>query len=208
MSVSRQEERILEALLFKVRVMASSQLEQLVGDGVASLMRSLSRKQYVESLNLRTQILELASPLFSWSPTHGDVTPDFWKISWQAESRFNSSRTGESRVFFATDLACRHFGGVGGKLRQPFQMLHDLGTASMFVAKATLSSEHSIQWIGEDVIRRYFRHLKVRKIPDAASITESQVSRVFEFAGRDYSGSYIKSFHEFWKRKNTPYEIW
>lgn len=208
MIVSQIEEQILETLLWKVRVIALRQLKRFLGCDLDSVLRSLKRKGYIEQITLRTQLLDLASPLYSWNPAEQESSPDFWKISWQAESRFKRVPTFEEQVFLATDLACRHFGGVGGKLRQPFQLLHDLGTASMFVAKSSSNFERTNRWKSEDVIRRYFRHLKIRKIPDAAEFSNDAVSRVFEFAGRDYSGNYIKTFHEFWKRKNISYEIW
>ena len=208
MIVSQVEEQILETLLWKVRVIAFTQLKRFLGCDLESVLRSLKRKGYIEQITLRTQLLDLACPLYSWNPAEHESSPDFWKISWQAESRFKRVPTFDEQLFLATDLACRHFGGVGGKLRQPFQLLHDLGTASMFVAKSSSHFEQANRWKSEDVIRRYFRHLKIRKIPDAAGISNESVSRVFEFAGRDYSGNYIKTFHEFWKRKNISYEIW
>ena len=108
----------------------------------------------------------------------------------------------------ATDTAERLFGGVGGSLRQPNQITHDLGTSSVYVAKQLDETFSGSAWTGEDVIRRSWRHLGIRKIPDAAIIQDEQITNVIEFAGRDYGKAYLEKFHLFWQNHATSYEIW
>ena len=207
MNVSRSGERVLDALLWRVRVMAFAQVAELVGNAEAEKsLRSLVRNDLIEPLQVQVKLLRLLEPMFEWEP--GQINaPDFWKLSWASETRFEKVDAESHTIYLATEKACRHFGGVGGRLRQPFQLEHDLGTASMFVAHAHASSAQQ-EWIGEDSIRRYYRHMKIKKIPDAAVIADEGIVKAMEFAGRSYSGDYIQKFHSFWKTKNTPYEIW
>lgn len=208
MNLTLASERILDALLWRVRVLAFSHVAELVGKDEASRsLRTLSRNGFVESLHIQTKLLQLTGPIFEWAP-EDPTQPDFWKLSWAAEARFNNIEAQSHTIYLATEKACRHFGGVGGRLRQPFQLQHDLGTASTFVAYVTRASTDRQGWIGEDCIRRFYRHLKIKKIPDAAAISDDQVAKAIEFAGRTYSGDYIGKFHAFWKKKNTQYEIW
>lgn len=211
MKPSRFGELVLETLLRRVRVIAESQLIELndalqICDSTRSELRRLERSDFVYSFSMSTKILRLDAPLTTWTPLD-QREPDFWKLSWLAESRYKNSKPTWEKIFVASEKAERRFGGVGGSLRQPFQLVHDLGTAAIHVA--FLRSEHlKPEWIGEDIIRRFYRHLNVRKIPDAALVADGKIVRAIEFAGRDYSGNYIRKFHSFWKQRKTPYEIW
>ena len=86
--------------------------------------------------------------------------------------------------------------------------MHDLGTSATFIAWRQQSQEEDVEWIGEDMLRRFHRHLKTQKIPDAAIISELGIEKAIEFAGRDYSRQYLEKFHCFWAKRKTPYEIW
>ena len=207
MNVSQNGERILDALLWRVRAIAFSQVVELVGNVEAEkCLRSLLRNDLVEPLHVRVKLLRLVEPIFEWEPGQSRE-PDFWKLSWASETRFDKADTESHTIYIATKKASRHFGGVGGQLRQPFQLQHDLGTASMFVAYVRAQTTPQ-EWVGEDSIRRYHRHMKIKKIPDAAVVADERVVKAMEFAGRSYSGDYIQKFHLYWKTKSTPYEIW
>ena len=114
----------------------------------------------------------------------------------------------DHQIFVASELAERLFGGIGGSLRQPNQLMHDLGTSSTYVAMLSDDAPFMELWTSEDMLRRRYRHLQIKKIPDAALIEGNQITKAIEFAGRDYSRKYLLKFHYFWKSKNTPYEIW
>ena len=201
---------VVDALTWRVRVIADSQLAILATEGsdVKKELDSLIRKRVLEAFPMPVSLLTLESPLYSWDPAHS-VEPDYGKICWQAEQRFRKCPAARHIVFHATKLAERQFGGVGGKIRQPFQLVHDLGTASVFVAH-TMAHEQTDEsgWTSEDILRRYFRHLNLRKIPDALIIKNDKPFSVIEFVGKDYSVSQIRRFHFYWAKKNTPYQLW
>ena len=212
MTLSALEEWVVDALLRRVRILAVVQIEEhcraaACQQSVQHAIRKLKRLGLVESFKFDSIVLELSAPLVVWNP--GDKMPDnFSRIAWQAKSRFLNSKVLEHQILLATDTACCLLGGVGGSLRQPNQILHDLGTSSVYIARKTDGSDAHAEWIGEDVYRRSWRHLKIRKVPDACLISDEIVINVIEFAGRDYGKAYLEKFHHFWEARSTPYEIW
>lgn len=212
MNLSALEDLVVDGLLRRVRVLAFGQIEtlnSLYGFDQSSkfAMRKLVQLGLVEAFTIPTIVLQLHAPLFSWHP-RGTKNVDFSKIAWLAKSRFLNSNVEEHRVFHATETAEQLLGGVGGALRQPNQIMHDLGTSAVFLARQRYEFDTTKCWIGEDVLRRSWRHQKLKKIPDAALIEDEQLKTVIEFAGRDYGKAYLEKFHQFWLRREKSYEIW
>ena len=212
MNLSALEEWVVDALLRRVRVLAVVQIETAchlrgVTQTPNQAIRKLKRVGLVESFRVDSIVLDLQEPLVTW--VAGDETPlNFGNIAWRAKSRFLNADVQNLQLLMATDTAERLFGGVGGSLRQPNQITHDVGTSSVYVAKQLDESFLDSAWIGEDVIRRSWRHLGIRKVPDAAIIQDEQITNVIEFAGRDYGKAYLEKFHRFWQNRVTSYEIW
>ena len=212
MNLSALEEWVVDALLRRVRVLAVVQIETAchlrgVTQTPNQAIRKLKRLGLVESFRVDSIVLDLQAPLMTW--VAGDETPlNFGNIAWRAKSRFLNADVQNLQLLMATDTAERLFGGVGGSLRQPNQITHDLGTSSVYVAKQLDETFSDSAWTGEDVIRRSWRHLGIRKIPDAAIIQDEQITNVIEFAGRDYGKAYLEKFHLFWQNHATSYEIW
>ena len=212
MNLSALEEWVVDALLRRVRVLAVVQIEMAchlrgVTQTPNQAIRKLKRLGLVESFRVDSIVLDLQAPLVTWSA--GDETPlNFGNIAWRAKSRFLNADVQNLQLLMATDTAERLFGGVGGSLRQPNQITHDLGTSSVYVAKQFDETFSDSTWTGEDVIRRSWRHLGIRKVPDAAIIQDEQITNVIEFAGRDYGKAYLEKFHRFWQNRVTSYEIW
>lgn len=198
---------IVDTLTWRIRIVTDVQLAELQLDGdLDRALNSLVRNGLLESFSLPTYVLVLEAPLYCWEPERSDE-PSYWEICWEAKKRLSQCPTANVTIFHASQMAERQFGGVGGKIRQPFQIVHDLGTASVFVALA-ISSEGELQWVSEDVIRRYYRFLNLKKIPDAAILDNEKISTVIEFVGRDYTPNQLRRFHRYWKKKQIPYQIW
>lgn len=212
MNLSALEEWVVDALLRRVRILAVIQIEKFCRihshqQTPQQAIRKLKRLGLVESFKFESVVLDLQSPLAVWNS--GDVMPDdFPNVAWRAKYRFQKARVQEHQILLATETAASLLGGVGGSLRQPNQIVHDLGTTSVYVARQVKASEAQADWIGEDVYRRSWRHLEIRKVPDAALIENEKVVNVIEFAGRDYGRAYLDKFHLFWQRRATSYEIW
>ena len=212
MNLSTLEEWVVDALLRRVRVLAVWQIDKLCQiRGYEQLpkhaIRTLKRKGLVESYTYDEIVLDLQSPLAVWRAGEEQST-NFSKIAWRARSRFLKAKTQRHQILIATELAERLLGGVGGSLRQPNQVMHDLGTSSAYVARQADEPQSSNMWTGEDVLRRSWRHLGIKKVPDAAIIENEELAKVIEFAGRDYGKAYLEKFHRYWQRRANSYEIW
>lgn len=202
----------MDALLRRVRVLAVLQIEQLCrirsfSQTPRQAIRKLKRLGLVESFRFESIVLDLKKPLAIWT-VRDEAPSDFSKIAWRAKSRFLNANSQEYEILLATETAERIFGGVGGSLRQPNQIMHDLGTTSVYVSRQRGEFEMTPAWIGEDVLRRSWRQLEIRKVPDAAMIENDKLVNVIEFAGRDYGKAYLEKFHSYWQRRATSYEIW
>ena len=82
MNVSQNGERILDALLWRIRVIAFPQVVELVGNVEAEkCLRSLLRNDLVEPLHVRVKLLRLVEPIFEWEPGQSRE-PDFWTVSY------------------------------------------------------------------------------------------------------------------------------
>lgn len=204
---------IVDTLTWRVRAIAHNQiakLSELLGASQpASEIHWLLRQGYIAQIDCSVNTNCLNAPLATWTTT-GDDVPDFGRLCWRAKSRgVGDGSITASKVYAATKLAEAEFGGCGGKLRQPLQLAHDLGTTSVFLAKVEFFGwEDCNDWIGEDVIRRHYRHLNIEKVPDAAFIFNERIGCVIEFVGRDYAPSSLRKFHRHWSQRQIPYEVW
>ena len=203
---------VVDALLRRLRILSEQQIEMLAGEFETTIEVNqgigwLERNGLVHSFGVEVKTLQLRKPIATWYPKKSH-RPSFGKISWVAKSRFQKTDAVYSRLFIASEVAERRFGGVGGNLRQPNQIMHDLGTSATFIARRKMKRASDGEWIGEDLLRRFYRHLKIKKIPDAAIVDENGIEKAIEFAGRDYSKQYLERFHHYWAKRKTPYEIW
>lgn len=206
-------EWIIDILTWRFRLVADVQIALLLSLSqpdlcATSVLASLVRRNLISQVRLHLPILDLRKPLFVFDPEH-ESQPAFGKLSWMCKKRFDATNQFSQKVFFATEKAIRYFGGSGGRIRQPFQVLHDLGTASAYIGRCAFLPTRNEQWIGEDALRLFHRHLGLTKVPDAAELDfQNDLSTVIEFCGKDYSSRYLKRFHNHWRAKQMRYELW
>lgn len=211
MELSILPNAILDTLLFRVRVMARCQVEWLANElgtnsGVETSLRLLERRRLVTAFSVDLKVIRLGRPVLTWAPL-STAARNLGQIAWQAENRFANATSQRQKIYIATRLSENIFDGVGGSLRQPGQLLHDLGTTSTYLGWRSLNRNHQ-SWIGEDIIRRFYRDLEINKVPDAAVIIEGTIRKAIEFVGRDYTSQYLQKFHHHWRIRKTAYELW
>jgi hypothetical protein len=204
MRLSEFEIQILVVLTGQLRTASEDQLANGLGVGLRRLIRvrrRLENLQLLQSWKTGIPRYELAGPL-EWFGV-GDALPDFGSIAWQLRKRFEHVRMAPARVVWATARAARIVGGVGGRLRRPLQLDHDLGVAEIWTQR-TLETDR--RWISEDIFRSWF--VSERKVPDALLLDASgkQIKLVLEFGGQ-YSRKRLEAFHRYWASR-APYEIW
>jgi hypothetical protein len=134
-------------------------------------------------------------------------SPQFGAISWQGRRRIRAGTAKPARIYWATHQAARIVGGVGGKLRQPWQLQHDLGVTSVYLLLRRTCPTLAEHWVSEDMYRLEFGQRRGEKIADAFLVNPpGQVYRVIEFVG-DYSTKRLRDFHNFWCRRRISYEL-
>ncbi len=206
MRLSENQMRVLIILTWELRVASEAQLASRLGltlTQLRQLVHRLSKHGLVTSWRTTTLRLDLQGPLASYG--RGDDQPDFRALAWQLRKRWRESPRIPTRVCWATSAATHLVGGVGGRLRQPLQLDHDLGVAEIWARR---SGEPDLKWISEDIFRNWFLREARTKVPDALLVDESgkQVKRVLEYGGQ-YSAQRLEDFHRYWSAR-TPYEIW
>ena len=145
----------------------------------------------------------MAGPLASCG--RGDSPPDFSSIAWQLRKRWLQAPRIPARILWATEAATHLVGGVGGRIRQPLQVQHDLGVAEIWARRPI---ESDLKWISEDIFRCWYVRDARTKVPDALLVDASanKVKRVLEYGGQ-YSRKRLEDFHRYWSGR-APYEIW
>jgi hypothetical protein len=205
------ELRLLSLLTWKTRVAADVQLAGVLGvadserSAFVRRLKQLARRGFLTRHLVAVALLVPEAPLVNWLPDLPE--PDWQSVAWRLQSRWTSLSASRTWINAATRRAAAMVGGVGGRLRQPMQLQHDLAvTAVYLVRQADCPPNES--WLGEDAYR-LFLHPRARvKIPDALIVDpQYQTRRVIELGGL-YSPRRLKGFHRHWASRRIPYEIW
>lgn len=197
---------VLRLLTGKVRAATRDQLVAADVSWSPAVLAELVREQLLCETTLSLIVPAVQrKPYAFWRPTQ--ETPKFGAISWQGRQRLRNGMTKPTRIYWATHRAVRTVGGIGGKLRQPWQLQHDLGVTSVHLLLRRSEPTLAAHWISEDIYRREFGQRRKDKIADAFLVNPmGQVYRVIEFVG-DYSTQRLRDFHRFWSRRRIPYEL-
>lgn len=190
-------------LTWQVRLATADQVKEFC-DGHASPARNLERTGYVKKTDLVVAIARLESPLYVWAA--GQEGPRFDSLAWTLEKRRRRVQQRRTTIFRATERAVRLCGGCGGRLRQPLQIDHDLGTTAIYLRRRVLDPESACRWLSEDMCRLLFANNG--KVPDAVLCTaEGPLERAIEYGGH-YSATRLRGFHRACCRRRLPYELW
>jgi hypothetical protein len=199
------DQRLLTVLTWRCRAGLEDQLASILGTTVSCLRQAtakLKRERLVSSRDVTAVSYELERPLAAFA--RGEQIPDFGALQWELQRRWRNAARRPARALWATRFATRLVGGVGGRLRQPLQLQHDLGVTEIY-ARRTLRPKET--WISEDVYRSLWKQGDMGKVPDALLVDpEGRLLRAVEFGGR-YSRQRLEDFHTFWATR-LPYEIW
>lgn len=201
------QKKVLDLLTRRVRVIEESQLVRAWQLGSLSLRRALKALEARHLISLgkaATRLPIAARTIAMWEP--GDLPPDFVRMAWMLERRYYESPVKPRWIAWARKRAARLTGGIGGSIRQPLQLSHDLGVASMFLNRVASTSQN---WVSEDLFRREFRRTSfLQKVPDAVLVNEdAKIVLAIEYGGK-YSSERLSQFHADCQRARIPYEIW
>jgi hypothetical protein len=196
---------LLDALTLRVRVADEGQLAAAGGDGTSRRLARLRERGLLQRGTIAVRRPAVESPLWTWTP--GNPAPPAGRLAWRLQKRWKGISPQVVTVWWGTVQAARLMGGVGGRLRQPLQVAHDLGVADIYFQRWTAGSQDR-EWIGEDHYRREFRPRRGEKVADAVELDSSgEIARVIEFGGA-YPARRVREFHRYWSRRQIPYEVW
>jgi hypothetical protein len=210
-TLSNSELELLGTLTWKVRVAADSQLAQMLRLSdcqLPSLIRSLKRldqRGLLDRNKIAIALFEPKAPLVNWLP--GQPESNWQSISWQLQRRWQELAPARTWVNWATRKAAAVVGGVGGGLRQPLQLQHDLAVTSVYVARQLEPGDGEV-WVGEDVYRSLPPREARTTIPDALIMDDRYRLLCAVELGGLYSPKRLSKFHRHWAIRHTPYEIW
>lgn len=191
---------ILEILTTKARLATSLQLLEFLNlnlPTVLRILRAMKTQGWLESAKGAFRQPDLISPILTWQPAQAQ--PNFHSLAHKLDSRWASTEPTPCHLWWASSLAVEEFGGVGGQLRQPLQIEHDLTVTEVFLRRG-----RSANWRMEDL---FDEDEFGTKIPDAMISDNSGAITVIEIGGQ-YSASRLEAFHLAMENLNLPYELW
>lgn len=205
------ELRLLSLLTWKTRVAADVQLASVLGvtdskrPAFVRQLKQLAQRGFLTRHLVAVALLVPEAPLVNWLP---DLPQADWQsVAWQLQHRWNSLSASRIWINAATRQAAAMVGGVGGRLRQPLQLQHDLAVTAVYLVRQAVCVPGE-NWIGEDAYRLFLQAEARVKVPDALIVApDYQTRRVIELGGL-YSPRRLKGFHRHWASRRIPYEIW
>lgn len=202
---SNESTELLQMLTNKVRVVTPGQLVAANSLWSQRRVNRLVNAGLLAMTNLTVAVLDAGGePYASWQPSQ--PMPNAGAISYLGRCRIHETPTENVQVVWATSNAVKTVGGVGGKLRQPWQIQHDLGVASVYLHYRNHYPDLALRWIGEDIYRRDLVRQSREKVADAFLMTATgRIERAIELVG-DYSTARLREFHDYWSRRHVAYE--
>ena len=143
-------------------------------------------------------------PVLTWAPPEPD--PDFEATSYRLKARWTEPHR-ETVVYTASRHTGFRLGGLGGPVKHPDQVTHDLLLSAVYLfclANHPLVAAH---WLGEECYRDEHRG---EKLPDAKILDDASppnIALVIE-SGGEYDAPRVEAFHRSCKAKALAYQLW
>ena len=168
-------------------------------------IRQLARAGWVERFSVLARPMpKITAPVACWRP--GQLAADFGKIAWRVQSRWKKGPRRCLVVVASNRTTKSRTGKQARRIKQYFQLTHDLGVAETFLRFKETRPEEATLWKGEGIISPLRRK---KKVPDAIIAGDSiwPPRLVVEFAGA-YARERIEVFHWFCEKEQLAYELW
>lgn len=191
---------ILEMLTTKARLATGLQLLEFLNLNLPSVSRTLrlmKKQGWLESAKGAFRQPNLVCPIFTWQPAQDE--PSFHSLAHKLDSRWATTEPTSCHLWWASSLAVEEFDGVGGHLRQPLQIEHDLAVTEVFLRRGRTAI-----WRMED---QFEGGEFGTKIPDAIISDNTGAVTVIEIGGQ-YSAARLEAFHHAMEQLELSYELW
>ncbi|MCP4787145.1 MAG: hypothetical protein GY903_21015 [Fuerstiella sp.] len=208
--VTERDEKILMALVLKVRLFSQRQIANHWWNGdVANArrrLRQLTADHLVSRVTVPVRALSpLTKPMLCWEP--GDARPNADSIAYRLKRRLRNRPIRSVTAWVATERSGQLFGGrCRGELKHRVQATHDLGVSGILLHFDACLPQWAEAWQGEDLLAHTRRG---EKLPDAFIVdaASNNVVCVIEFGG-DYDARRIHEFHADCVDRDLPYQLW
>jgi hypothetical protein len=210
MRLTGRDERIVETLASRVRVMHLGQVGRGFWPGSEGSQREVGRRLsrlvaagLISVYLVHARLLEpRTGPVGRWAP--GEPAPDFDRYSYALQSRWSMApRT--TRVFIAGPKLGALWGVSAGRLRKPLQIDHDLALSEAYLWFLRDAPELAARWVIEDRLPK----VRSERNPDALVFDPSGERPVLAVeSGGAYPAERVASFHAHCERLGLPYELW
>lgn len=147
---------------------------------------------------------ELDGPLYAWHP--GKSEPDFGHYAWLANKRWDRPPVMTKLYFAGRRAAHQYLGTRPRRVRQIYQLTHDLGVSEVYLYFKAHRKEEVSAWYGESV--NPFRKPRIKNADVYIFPTLKWPPKlVVDFAGA-YPKSRIQALHQYCVENNLAYELW
>lgn len=180
-------------------------VSQLDDGAMRADLARLERGSLVASTTLSLTTVDVIDPLVIFQP--GDAVPDMGLVARSLHHRWLTIPTTRQTIYFATAKAAKVYGGIGGRVRQPLQVSHDLLAASVFFHRLETHPDDAHLWRSEMLIRSYCPTTPF--LPDAVVLDRHRQAPALAIEiGGKYSRQKLERFHRQCFKLRLPYEIW
>jgi hypothetical protein len=200
--------QLLVLITRQVRAMTLGQLARWAAwhqrpQSLDKLLASVERQGLICRHRVLARIPRVSQPTAVGRPSACQPTPH--SLAWEFELRLRETQPCAYTIFHASTRAAKCTGGVGGPLRHPLQVEHDLLVSEVFLCRAQLDTSTSRAWVGEDVYRRDFASSVRGPLPDAVLVDTAGVP----FRAIEVGGQYTaRRIDRALTRSALPLEVW
>ena len=213
-----RQDRLLRALGCQVRCLKADQILRGIcypsevfeddypdNDRVQEVLRSLIENDYIRTVKaFAVPTPKLSEPLAYWEPRTGFPTPDFGKVAYQNERRWEGAPRAQT-VYVGTSRLGRLFGTKRtGNLPQPLQASHDVAVGELYTHLVRRDWSTVDLWRGEDIAV----HVPGEKVPDAHICFGDTPHTALEVAGLGYGKNRLLELHRHCDEHGLVYEVW
>jgi len=200
-------QKILDLLTCKSRVATEQHLRRLTATSIHSARKRLA--QLRDAGWLAACPVSVALPLLYGPLLATDTAfPDFHRLAWRLAKRHRDLVDSNEIVYWATGRASRLTGGIGGSLRQPLQIEHDLLVTEAYLQRCQSDANTATRWISEDILRRDYPKRLATKVPDALLLDELGQPYCAVEIGGSYGAQRLKKLYRAFARRKLLWELW
>jgi len=200
-------QQVVDLLTCKSRVATERQLSRLMAMSIRTTQKRLARlcdAGWLAACSVSVALPSLQGPLLA----PDTAFPDYHRLAWRLAKRHRDLVASNEIVYWASGRASRLTGGIGGSLRQPLQIEHDLLVTEVYLQRCQFDESTPSRWVSEDVLRRDYPKRLVTKIPDALLLDDLGQPHCAVEIGGSYGAHRLRNLYRAFARRKLLWELW